>query len=343
MAARGVHGGDDLISVKKLIAWAYKLKFMKQHLYRDKPMLKYKISIGMVVKNEGPYLLEWLAWHKLMGVDHFFIADNGSTDGSSEMLREFDSQGLITLIDFPSEDGVAPQLPAYKKILSKADGITEWIAFIDADEFFNIKDNVNLKEFISCVPEDIGAIAVNWAIYGSSGRNLPGDGLVNERFTSRAEKSFGVNSHYKSILKMKSLTSEIFNPHHFELKDSFSYVNTKFEPLISHEKHGKGLSNTIVWENVRLNHYVVKSWCEFWVKKVARGRATTSLQRDANFFHGHNRNEEKDMIPSNVIEDLKDEMTFFKSLLTKLPEEIKNIDKSITNLSLPEGVSDYKP
>ena len=39
-----------------------------------------RLAIGAIVKNEGPYLLEWIAFHRVVGVDRFFIADNASTD-----------------------------------------------------------------------------------------------------------------------------------------------------------------------------------------------------------------------------------------------------------------------
>lgn len=38
----------------------------------------YKFSIASIIKNESPYILEWIAYHLSIGVEHFYIADNCS-------------------------------------------------------------------------------------------------------------------------------------------------------------------------------------------------------------------------------------------------------------------------
>ena len=45
-----------------------------------------KIAVCAIFKDEGPYLLEWLAFHKLIGVDLFFLYDNDSSDGGSDII-----------------------------------------------------------------------------------------------------------------------------------------------------------------------------------------------------------------------------------------------------------------
>ncbi len=59
------------------------------------------ISIGAIFKNEHPFILEWLAYHISLGVHDFYIADNISTDGSSELLHYLDKAGYIHRIEFP--------------------------------------------------------------------------------------------------------------------------------------------------------------------------------------------------------------------------------------------------
>ncbi len=60
-----------------------------------------KIAIGAIVKNEAPYLREWVAYHKAVGVDAFIIGDNDSTDGT----RAFPTALLA------AADAVARDLP----------------------------------------------------------------------------------------------------------------------------------------------------------------------------------------------------------------------------------------
>ena len=44
------------------------------------------LAICLMVKDEEPYLAEFLAFHALMGVSHFRVYDNGSTDGTLALL-----------------------------------------------------------------------------------------------------------------------------------------------------------------------------------------------------------------------------------------------------------------
>ena len=41
------------------------------------------VAMAAITKNEGPFIAEWVAYHYLLGVEHFIIYDNGSTDGSA--------------------------------------------------------------------------------------------------------------------------------------------------------------------------------------------------------------------------------------------------------------------
>ena len=52
-------------------------------------------------KNEGRYLREWLEYHRLVGVDYFYLYDNGSRDRSVQVLQPYIREGLITLVPWP--------------------------------------------------------------------------------------------------------------------------------------------------------------------------------------------------------------------------------------------------
>ncbi|MFG1358490.1 glycosyltransferase family 2 protein [Xanthobacter pseudotagetidis] len=45
-----------------------------------------KIAICAIVRDEAPYVLEWVAHHRALGFDHIFVFDNESRDGTSELL-----------------------------------------------------------------------------------------------------------------------------------------------------------------------------------------------------------------------------------------------------------------
>ncbi|MBA6125306.1 glycosyltransferase family 2 protein [Pseudomonas fulva] len=287
------------------------------------------LAIAAIFKNEGPYILEWLAFHRAVGIDRFFIADNDSTDGSSELLAALEKIGIITLVPFPSIPGVPPQLPAYQKIIDCYANKADWFAFIDADEFiYPTCGDTSVKTMLNQISEipDIGAIAINWAIYGSSNQKNYNTGLVISRFTKRAPQEFGVNQHFKSMVRTTAYESIHRNPHIFNLKENFRYIQSDGNTLRPDTKGRDGLSEDVCWRNLRLNHYIVKSQEEFALKK-SRGRATVSsvegLNRTQSFFNGHDRNDVTDTMAISIIDKTDHELTKLKYLLGSA--EIKNL------------------
>jgi hypothetical protein len=292
----------------------------------------FKMGVCAIFKNEGPYILEWIAFHKSVGIEDFFIADNISTDGSSDLLKSLDKLGVIRLLEFPTPSNEAPQLPAYRALMQMCSGVVDWVAFIDADEFLIPESGSMQKALADIVGSNnqAGAIAVNWASYGSAGKKEYESGLVIERFNFRAKKDFGVNRHYKSIVNTKAYLDTHENPHLFKIKNSFEYLGADGKPLKGDIKGINGLSESVCWENVRLNHYIIKSYGEFLFKKN-RGRATVKnnpgLDRNIDFFRAHDVNDEQEIIESTLLEKTHVELAKLKEALLAVGnnQEVINI------------------
>jgi len=263
------------------------------------------ISIGAILKNEYPFILEWLAYHQCFGINQFYIADNISTDGSSELLAALDTIGVIKRIPYPTQPNTPPQLGAYREILKNAKP-EEWIAFIDADEFLSPQDYEDGLTSIKPLLDnpEIGAISINWAVYGSSYSILPSNGLVIERFTHRATEHHAVNKHYKSLVRVSAVTDTGSTPHAFTISHDHKFVMANG---MNQDKED-GIGELTIWSPLRINHYVIKSKAEFLNKKASRGRATTlkdSMARDISFFKGHDLNHNVDHVPQWFIDKVK--------------------------------------
>lgn len=304
------------------------------------------IGIAAIVKNEGPYLLEWIAHHRAIGIERFFIADNGSDDGGRELLVELQKIGIVETFDFKTRPGVPPQLPAYAEILRRYGRMAEWLAFIDADEFIMPTiEGHTIADMLDRAGDTVGAIGLNWAAYGSSYRNTPSEGLVLERFVRRFADQVTINNHYKSLLRVKAIKKLGGTPHKFNLKIGFDYVHADLSPLLAHEKRGEGLSLGRVWKPFRLNHYVIKSKAEFDNKKQARGRATTSARRDDSFFKNHDRNEVYDPVSETLLKACRAEMAMLRSRLREAAcsENLIELDKHIAGLQPTRAASFAQP
>lgn len=266
--------------------------------------------IGAIFKNEGPYILEWIAFHQAIGVDKFYIVDNISNDGSSELLCKLHSLGVINRIEFKNEPNEKPQLLAYNRIIAELSDEDEFIAFIDADEFISPTDIDNgISSIIDIFnDQDIGAVALNWAVYGSSYCIQPrSDSLVIERFDHRASQDAPVNKHYKSVIRRTSLICAGANPHFFNVHGK--YVLTDLSEL----SKLTGVSDSTHWKGGRVNHYVIKSKNEFFSKKATRGRAAgNNSDLNSKFFRNHDINSIREHFPYSFISVVKNRIDDLK-------------------------------
>ncbi|MDN3557458.1 glycosyltransferase family 2 protein [Halomonas maura] len=254
-----------------------------------------KLGVAAIVKNELADLREWLAFHLAVGVSHFLIADNESSDGTREYLQLLESLGLVTRVEVPTVGEEKPQLPAYRELLARCPADLDLLAFIDADEYLlplaSKEAAPSLLPWLADVfaDEAVGALALNWACFGSSGARFREEGLVIERFRQRAPRTFRTNRHYKSIVR-PDCVGKFLNPHHVELSRGH-YVNGQGDPLEPLEAR-PGLSRQVVWAGARVNHYIIKSVEEFLLGKSARGSAATpGYHKGPEYFQRFDRND----------------------------------------------------
>jgi hypothetical protein len=150
-------------------------------------------STGNVIvgcmKNEAPYILEWIAYHRMIGIDNFLIYTNDCTDGTHEILDRLQALGVVQHRYNNDWKGKSPQQHALNKSL-KEDLIenAEWVIHIDVDEFINVRvGNGMLRDFLDRVP-DATNVAMTWRLFGHNGVERYEDRLVIEQFSSAAPK-----------------------------------------------------------------------------------------------------------------------------------------------------------
>ncbi|MBP5980585.1 MAG: glycosyltransferase family 2 protein [Halomonas sp.] len=276
-----------------------------------------KLAIAAIVKNEADSLVEWLAFHLAVGASHFLIADNESNDGTYELLEPLAASGLVTLVSVPTIDE-PPQLTAYQKLLNKCPKDVDLVAFIDADEYLLPVNEASGTDHTSpgllpwleerFASAKVGALALNWACFGSNGAKFRDEGLVIERFTKRAKQAFGPNHHFKSVVR-PTWVERFANPHFAYLKQG-EYVNAlgqPVEPRLGKDSQPRiGLSEQVVWGGARINHYLVKSVEEFVLGKAKRGSAATpNYTKQREYFVRHDRNDTECLMAAERVPEVK--------------------------------------
>lgn len=277
-----------------------------------------RLSVAAIVKNEADCLLEWIAYHRVIGVKEFFIADNDSTDGTSEILEALSEHGVVQRLHFPTPKDGNVQMPAYAALLTHVRDRCDLVAFIDADEYLLPTDGatsiIPLLERLFGDPE-ISALGLNWAIFGSGGALFADAGQIIGRFTKHAKPDFGVHHHIKTVARPEKVLG-FANPHFLNLS-SGRYVDTTGTDIIPHPKHGKGLSSKIVWTGARINHYATKSLEEFLLGKSRRGSATKQARiKHKKYFTSHDRNEEECLLAARFCAAAESEYAHLRELIS---------------------------
>lgn len=167
------------------------------------------------VKNEGPFLLEWVAWHRLIGFDDIVIAQNDSDDMTKEILHCLDAIGIIHFIENSlAPDGTKPigshQMRAYQRasdlpIYAQAD----WAMALDCDEFLVVTTGGGqVSDLIEKFENDADQIHVHWTFMGSNAQSTFQDELVTTRFneTVLAERVTKIPVCFKTLYRTRAFT-----------------------------------------------------------------------------------------------------------------------------------------
>ncbi len=123
------------------------------------------------VRDEGPFLLEWIAWHRLLGVSDFLIFSNDCRDGTDRMLDALAAAGVVEHAPHSRQPGKSIQWQALKSAwkhpLRKA---ADWMLISDLDEFPMIHAGAHrFADLLAALPEGTEAVALAWRLFGNAG------------------------------------------------------------------------------------------------------------------------------------------------------------------------------
>jgi Glycosyltransferase family 92 len=245
------------------------------------------LSIVAIYRDEAVYLREWLEFHRIVGVERFFLYDNFSLDEHREILAPYIDEGSVVVHDWPVFPG---QIPAYDDALRRHGHESRWIAFIDLDEFLFSPTLEPLPEILRDYEAHAGVLA-NWAMFGSSGHRTPPPGLVTESYRWRAKSEDGPQQS-KSIVD-PSRVKHCGGAHFFFYEEE---AGTAVDEL--HRPVPYGRTPERASDRLRVNHYYTKSIEEGKRRLLKRAATTGNLRPSA-----HNRLEIVDETMNDVLDE----------------------------------------
>lgn len=224
-------------------------------------------SIIACARNEGPFLVEWLAHHLSIGFDKIFIATNDCEDGTDEILdRLADHWPIYRIENSTPIHGLSFQRSAVRKCLDHPEmQDQEWVLHIDLDEFLNIHTpSPQVGEFLMEFWEN-DAVMLSWKIFGSNGqKNWVGGSVLDSFITCQDDLE---NSAHKSFFRRSVFRDAAPHCPKQPMKpvDQVKVVNTRNEhldALKTDKVRWTCLDHGIeqrTWHGACINHYMHKS------------------------------------------------------------------------------------
>lgn len=234
------------------------------------------IAMVAIVKDEAPYLAEWLEFHFMLGVRHIYIYDNGGTDDTPLILAPYIRAGIVTVVPWRNfSKTLGPQPLAYNHALANFGPSFAWMALIDVDEFLFPAEGASLDDTMRKLAH-LPGVSLPWICFGPSGHRTKPDGLVIENYTERAlfphvAEQYTLLKH-KAIVNPREITAGGW-PHHFHSRaHGPGLINDRGVAFPTYK--ARVLANATA-DHLRLNHYFTRSHDEM-EKKLAKGRVSRS-------------------------------------------------------------------
>ena len=236
---------------------------------------RHGLAIALCVRDEERYIAEWVRFHRAVGVRHFIVYDNGSTDATCDILRRTLDPQALTIVPWAGKVTAARtgqlidgQVFAFAHAILNFGSAFRWMAFIDADEFLLPRSGATIEEALSACG-DFPNISLPWHMFGTSGHKARPAGGVLENYTRRSADPLSREEHstnFKCIVDPCEIIEVA--THHFRTR--------KFGELTSNDAgyrtSRKGRKEQRFYSNaaLQLNHYYSKSE-EDMREKMARG------------------------------------------------------------------------
>lgn len=257
------------------------------------------VSAGKVVictmKNEAPYILEWVAHHKVLGFDHIVVLTNDCSDGTNEILRRLEDLGYLTFRPNNVRAGGVHRSAIRQARRLQAVQDADWIYVADVDEFLNIHAGKHrVDDLIKASGSNVDVISVPWRIFSYGRKVILRNAPVTQQFfdAELPYESGGAGRRFvKSLVRNRPGIHRI-GLHTPTLESDVTAEFTWVAPGGHHrtsKPFGNHLPPPFGHEVAQVNHYAVRSAQSYLVKRD-RGRANHMSQTlDTGYWDRWNR------------------------------------------------------
>ncbi|MCB1119729.1 MAG: glycosyltransferase family 92 protein, partial [Chlamydiia bacterium] len=199
------HTAVKTVSNYHHLKWAYTVR-KRESAQKSVKHIPGQLAICGVIRNEAPFVREWIEYHKQLGVQYFYLYNQLSQDAYTHYLDPYLTSGEVILIEWPRDTSLTDWSKScygevYADAVERAKGTFRWLACIDVHEFLVPTQDRDLLSLLKRFERD-GGIAVNQQLFGTSGhRTLQRGYLFLEHFHRKLPEKAPLNHLVKYIVQ----------------------------------------------------------------------------------------------------------------------------------------------
>lgn len=262
-------------------------------------------TLVATMRDEGPFLLEWVAYHRHIGFTDLLVCTNDCVDASPDLLDLLQERGLLRHLRCTAPADGKAQFHAYQQVAALlAPDWPELLMVLDADEYLDIHVGTGTVAELRAAVPDATAFLINWRIFGASGHRAWSPEPVLRRFTRAAPRDHGVNWSYKTLFTLPDAYRCPLMAHgpgfaHAERLAELRPVDGAGRPLPERYARSDTFLQTepgqVRWDLAQVNHYNTRSAQDYLAKHHRGGGLGNDRWPLDESWAAFDRNEEEDL------------------------------------------------
>ncbi|MDP5083956.1 MAG: FkbM family methyltransferase [Yoonia sp.] len=261
-----------------------------------------RFLVTTCMKDEGPFILEWIAWHKSIGVQDFVVFSNDCSDGTDLILDRLEAMGYLRHLPNPAIAtgstffqpaalSYTPHLPQWRK--------ADFYISMDVDEFINVRVGDGKMSDLLAATGFFDALSMSELIHGANEQLTFIPGLVTEQFPRHQSETPGFRKSQRGVKTITRISEKLAKPRNHRpdfhadqaepvwLDGSGRPVETlPADPALN------GIDVRGSYDLVALDHFPLRS-LESYLIKMFRGDVVVKGNRvSQRYWRLRNRNEE---------------------------------------------------